>query len=321
MPVLWLDTYAVSNIADALHNSKDDAESTRNREIIERLTALRQAGAIFSFESDQLYEIESAPPRVRRCLDVLALLSQGAQTSYHDVRREQVWAGMEAHLQKQLETTIEWRTAFHGDPFADHSVAGKFFVRARFEPDNEEIARRRTTYENISTEWEKLRQEDRVGEFKDRFVKRLDTERLGKFEALSHQMVEALDRAATPDGVAAGVLDGNDGLFLVPLHAWKSMGGTNVLDMLDFYRCSHHSELPINDIWSHLAAWRLVGAETVSPSDIMDIHHISAFLPYCTHMVLDKSMINAVQTLGLDAKYGTKVVRLRDLPELLESLT
>ena len=294
MPVLWLDTHAVSNIADALNNEKDDDESKRNRRVIEKLTELRQDGTIFSFESDQLYEIESSPTRVRRCLDVLSLLSQGARTSYHHVRREQVRVGMEAHLQRQLETAIEWCSAFDGDPFEDHSVAGKFFVRARFEPDDEEIARRRTMYGTIAAEWEKLRQSTRGGSFNDRFTERLNTERLGVFETLSHRINEAIDRTAAPDGDVAGIVAGRYEMFLGPLRDWQSMGGDNLLGMLEFFRCSHHTELPLIDIWSHLAAWRIVGSEPVSPSDVMDIHHISAFMPHCTHMVLDKSMINAV---------------------------
>uniref|UniRef100_UPI003568D3EB hypothetical protein n=1 Tax=Gemmatimonas sp. TaxID=1962908 RepID=UPI003568D3EB len=115
------------------------------------------------------------------------------------------------------------------------------------------------------------------------------------------------------------IVAGRYEMFLGHLRDWQSMGGDNLLGMLDFFRCSHHTELPLIDIWSHLAAWRIVGTETFSPSDVMDIHHISAFMPYCTHMVLDKSMINAVQSLGLDAKYGTRVMRLRDVPSLLDS--
>lgn len=200
------------------------------------------------------------------------------------------------------------------------ATADVYFVRARFEPDEEELTRRRTTYETISAEWENLRRSSPGGPFRDRFAERLECERLGMFEPLSHRIDEYMERTDAPDGDVAGILAGRYEMFLGPFRDWQSMGGGSLLGMLDFYRFSHHNELPLVDIWSHLAAWKIVGSEPISPSDIMDIHHISGCMPYCTHMVLDKSMINAVNGLGLDQKYGTGVMRLRDVPALLDSL-
>jgi predicted transcriptional regulator len=64
----------------------------------------------------------------------------------------------------------------------------------------------------------------------------------------------------------------------------------------------------------------MVGAETIKPSDVMDMRQISAFLPFATYIVLDKSMARKVEEAKLDERYDVRVFTRRTLPALLDEL-
>jgi hypothetical protein len=104
------------------------------------------------------------------------------------------------------------------------------------------------------------------------------------------------------------------------LAVWRRLGGEGLVDLVDFYYSPFYFDLPYVDIESRLSAWRISGGEEIKTGDVMDIHHISGFMPYCTHMVLDRSMINAVQNLRLDHEYETTVLRLNELSEVLDEV-
>jgi hypothetical protein len=64
---------------------------------------------------------------------------------------------------------------------------------------------------------------------------------------------------------------------------------------------------------------RLVtGNGLVRPSDVTDVRCIAAFMPYRSPMVVDRAKIEAVSTLGLETDYGSRVLRLLELDELLD---
>ncbi len=97
IPVIWLDTHAVSDLAVA--SGRDEVDERREA-IREQLLQLRRSVEVFSFESDQMVEIEVVEHRIDHCARLLSDLSQGVTTSYLTVQRVQRQIGMTA-LSKQ----------------------------------------------------------------------------------------------------------------------------------------------------------------------------------------------------------------------------
>jgi hypothetical protein len=110
------------------------------------------------------------------------------------------------------------------------------------------------------------------------------------------------------------------GILGTPLAYWQVAGGVGFDDMYEFYGSPYYLRLPSVEISLELVTQKVIAGEPIKPSDVMDINNISALLPYCTHMVLDRSMINATTKLKLDERYGTQLLRLRDLGGVLDAL-
>ena len=137
VPVIWFDTHAVSELAEAVASNRCDQQRPLLRDLHRRIVELRQANRIVVLETDQMYEVERRPDLVKRCVEMLTQLSQGARSSYTTVQRRQLEVGMTTRLACRSRAEIAWSTCWEHDPFADHSVnifGGSVIVRTRFQP-------------------------------------------------------------------------------------------------------------------------------------------------------------------------------------------
>jgi len=108
-----------------------------------------------------------------------------------------------------------------------------------------------------------------------------------------------------------------------PLILWKHYGGEEdaLRGLYNFYGSEHYKTLPYISISSEMWAHLLVAGQAIRPSDVMDVRHISTFLPYCHVMVIDGSMIELVKTkLGLGDRYRTELVKFSGLRDLLKEI-
>ncbi len=323
VPIVWLDTHAISQVALALYKPTEEPSNAYRRRLYKQLVELRKAGKIFSFESDQLTEIEIRPELVKKATDVLTHTSQGIHTYYRHPERMQFQIAIKAHIEQNELPEIEWRTAFiGGDPMREQSV-GRFFVRAHFEPKPEEIADRKRVNNAIADEWEKLRTEL----VKQKIPENRRRELQFQNELLAGQRVfiEILAKLAAQQ--KSGIAPTDDEFWAAlevvgtPATLWKNYGGKDgTKGIIQFYGSDHYKSIPYVAISSEMSAHKIVSGEIIKPSDVMDVHNISAFLPYCTVMVLDRAMIHIVKTLKLDERYGVKVITLAQLGSELEGL-
>ena len=315
VPVVWLDSHAISDIASAVRRGSP-AELIDTWEL---MSALRRSGRLFSFESDQLYEIERKPSLVDSCTTILTHLSQGISTSYLHANDQEIRTGMTTALASDASAELRWSSIFRDDPFKDTTVDG-LLVRADFLATEDDRRRRRDGAELVASEWEDIRQHYlALGlQVQERRRRAFDREQLGVHEALTH-MTRLAQSYWNPDGHDPSEEESGAVSSLAPrLADWRHLGGGGIADMLDFYKSDYFLNLPHVSISSWITAQRIAGGERIKPSDVMDIHHIASFMPYCTHMVIDKAMINAVHTdLGLDKVFVTTLLRLSDLQDLL----
>ncbi|MGB8858304.1 MAG: hypothetical protein WCC60_03560 [Ilumatobacteraceae bacterium] len=235
VPVIWFDTHAVSELAEAVASDRDDQQRPLLRELHRRLVELRKANRIVVFETDQMYEVERVPSIARRCSEMLVQLSQGARSSYTTVQRRQREVGMVTRLASGSQAEIPWSTFWKNDPFADHSVdifGGSVFVRVRFEPSKDELAARRRTGEKIAEAWEQLRTQGRADRRPQlqRLAEQVAAERSGHLDAINHLVRNAFRHIDSRESFAPEELDVQNAvvsirtLTLDPEHQYQPTG-------------------------------------------------------------------------------------------------
>ncbi|HEX9679116.1 MAG TPA: hypothetical protein VGA08_00660, partial [Candidatus Saccharimonadales bacterium] len=119
IPVLWLDTHAITALSTA-HEQPDSSDSTVlvNREILDRLRDLRRNGSIFIFETDQMREIEVKSSLGDSARTVVAQLTLGVRSSYVNIQDNQISRAMQAAISGASEMELDFPSAFRGDPFS-----------------------------------------------------------------------------------------------------------------------------------------------------------------------------------------------------------
>ncbi len=321
MPVLWLDTHAIANIALALDKPKSDNTNIYLRKLFEKIVKLRLEKKIISFESDQLTELEVRPELLRTTTKVLSQTSQGLVTHYQLPMKAQERLAMQSALGSVSTCNVAFQTAFHDDPMLDQTVDG-LIISARMRKSADAIVETQQTNKSISEIWEQMR----VANAAEHEPEKIRIAKHAKLEALTtKKMFESVFKrsmalADTQQPTTEEDIFQYLEIVKMPGIIWQQLGGSNsAKGISDFYSSDYYLELPFLDIQSKLTAYKITGTEKIKPSDVMDIHNISAFMPYCNLMVLDKAMIHAVKKLGLDTKYGTKVLTIRELSSALPS--
>lgn len=326
IPVIWLDTHVIGKIAFAQLEPKKSEENRSLCALYDRLVAARKAGKVLVFESDQLYEIEARPnilpELMKRCSSILTHLSQGVSTHYQYPEKMQLQIAMKAAIDNNPNATIPWRTAFLEDPFKKHDEGG-FFIRATLTPTVKQLAERKHMAQEIAGQWDQIRQDIVAnGDIeKERYRKQFKKELLGTQSAFRDTFNASSERRMRQQSPTTDEFWQELGIVGEPLSLWQRFGGEKGVDgVYAFLGSKYYTEQPYVRISAQLITQEIVTGQKPRAGDIMDIHHIAAFLPYCTHMVLDRSMIHAVQGLDIDDEYDTIVLRLNQLDKALDKL-
>lgn len=322
IPVIWLDTHAISNFAYALHSPTASGSPGRVA-LYEKICELRRRGQILCFESDQLTEIEVRPELVERASTVLTQTSQGVSTHYQFPLRMQDQIAMKAACEHTESADIAFRTGFNmRDPLARQTVGG-FIVRARIPRSRENIAETKANNRSIASSWESMRLANvsAPGTTAEKVRRHTQLEKLAGQDIFNRVFRRAMEQRISGQQPSTEEFFQQMEFIGQPVTTWQRYGGNNsAQEISDFFGSDYYTGLPYIDIRSHLTAHRIAGNERIKPSDVMDIHNISAFLPYSSIMVLDRSMVAAVNRLGLSEKYGTTVIPLANLSALLPAL-
>ncbi|MFY9228563.1 MAG: hypothetical protein WAO28_04565 [Candidatus Microsaccharimonas sp.] len=309
VPVLWLDTHAITALSTAYEqpDSEDPAIQT-NRRLLDRLRELRRNGSIFIFETDQMREIEVRSNLEDAARTVISQLSLGVRSSYMNIQDNQISKAMQASVDNETDVELSFASAFREDPFSQEQH-GAVIIGAHFEPNRERITAHLQSSVEIAEKWEEIRQAA------DRSIP-ADTSRREQWdrELLARQNVfrNAYASLAVPENVDSyfNQLDS----FSLPMMMWtRHSGQRSPVALFEFYGSDFYTSLPSVNIFAGLAAHKVTGNERIKPSDIADLNNISTVLPYCSHMVLDRAMIHAVGQLGFDQQYHVKLLRLNEL--------
>lgn len=316
LPVLWIDTHAVTALSNAYSKPEStDPSVILNRNILDRLRDLRRAGKIFVFETDQMREIEVKANLEDAARTVLAQLTLGVRSSYVNIQDNQVYKGMDAAIAELSSLELDFASAFRGDPFAQEQ-RGQFIIGAHFEPDRKAITERLASNREIADKWEQIRNSaNKKVPVAKRRQAQWNLERLARQKVFRsaysslHEPRDTNDFFSQVDSVS------------LPLTFWRSKGGDPSPNALyDFYGSEYYTKLPHVDIFSGLAAYKVTGNEKIKPSDVADLNNISCVMPYCSHMVLDRAMMHAIREIGFADEYDVKLLRLNQVLDEFSSI-
>lgn len=315
MPVLWLDTFAITQIATAIFQKKQGRNY--NKRLFEQyiqLVRLRVANKIIIFESDQLLEIAVRQELLRLSGRVLSQLSGGLIVRPWEAKEKQLMQALNAFVKKSTKSTIRWDDIYSDDPLKDRSVLG-ILVRCDVGV-NARLNQKKQADEVVHNNWLKIREQYVGNATKINFQKQRELEKCGSAK-LAQDIIFKLKNGDLTEGHPLYYeLIKKPGLYL-------QSHMPNIVNfepaVVDFYKSSYFTDLPINDISSTLFAEKLCGNESLKQSDQADIDNIAAFLPYVNYMVIDSSMADKVNKHKLDKKYSTNLIRLKELDKFIKA--
>jgi|GEM_PF-6706364 hypothetical protein len=318
VPILWLDTFFITQIATALFfKNTNQPHNERIINIYSDLVMLRQEGKIIIFESSQILEIAVRKELIKISGEVLTKLSGGVRVDYFDVQNKQITQAINASINKSKTCTLSWRDIFRCNPLEDQSVGG-ILVRCDLALD---VRTKNSckTIDVIYDQWNNIRDKHILNGEKRNFTKQLELEKTGA-NRLTRDALEAV-RNRTEKWPS---------LYLIYYEYVKRFAGLvkmqkpDIADteqyVVDFYNTDYYFDLPFVDIQSTLFAERLCGHELFKKSDQADIDNISMFLPYVTYILPDKAMKDKIEKHRIDKKYNTKVLRISDLELIIKDI-
>lgn len=319
VPILWLDTFFITQIATALF--RKDADQPYDKHLLKiysDLVKLRQERKIIIFESSQILEIAVRKELIKLSGQVLTRLSGGIRADCFETRNKQISQAIEALTTNGSDICkLSWRDIFRDDPLKDQSVCG-ILVRCDLALDIR-TNNSRKTIDAVYDQWNNIRNKHIVNGEKRTFARQFELEKTGA-SRLSRDALEAVRNRTENWPNMYQVYFETVARFAKLVKTLKPDIEDAEQYVVDFYNTDHYFELPFVHIQSTLFAERLCGNEAFKKSDQNDIDNISTFLPYVNYMLPDKAMKDKIEKYKLDKKYNTRLIRASDLDSIIKSI-
>jgi hypothetical protein len=323
IPILWLDTWCILELAAAL-DSKDIKRKESAEQIVDKIILLTKKKKLICPEGDQDIEIRISNNKkiVEKSREIQAQMSLGISLNFYAaVEHLQIQRMMRAVINKKHEVEFSWKDIFADDPIRTIDKNDKFIVSVRISQSQEQIDEQIRVHKSIAQDWEALRQDARKN--KRSYEITLAREFKGTAEAIVHVMVNIAAKTIHKLPISAKEYMQSVDLVGTPLSWWEHYSGKKdvLTEVLSFYASGEYSQIPFVNIGTRLLSELVSGNESVSPSDVMDIHHMATVIPYASFMVVDKRVGNRLEgRTQLLKDYPVKLLKLKEVLPLLESL-
>ncbi len=324
IPLLWLDTWVILRLAKAVKsNTATKGEKLWGEDIFEKITSLTDKKKVLCPEADQGLEIEAGGRLVDEARELQAQISRGITVHYHHAVEEmQIQRVMNAYINKKSEVTLPWKDLFFEDPIKELEKKSPYIVTVHSNPPKKDLEERKRTNRSIADDWEAIRQE--ANKKREKFDVRLKLELAGRGNLIMKVAALLLAKRIHKKELSTEELIRAMNIMGRPLSWWEGNGkqAEDFFGLIRFYLSEEFKKIPTIDISSSLVSKLVTDHEKIKPSDVMDVNQISAILPYAHYMVLDGPMRDKIiYKLKLGEKYQTQILRIKELPDLLDKLT
>lgn len=320
IPILWLDTNVVIDMTKYRENVElNDLQRDRVSKLIDVIYQKTRSGKLLYVEGDQDEEINSLNSEAHK---TQSFLSMGIKFQYRKaIHDEQLYAFMDAYINKQDTVIIDYRDAFYNDPVEEVKDRNSghlngLIISVHGEVTEREIRERTNRKQVILEQFNELRQ--MLVASGVTYEQQLQKEYTGIIQACRAVMDKISDKVR--NGLMITTEDIDQLSIITELGAmWGQLSG-NAEGLVDFLKSECYKEIPHIDIGCRLLAKIVTSITPVVSGDSMDVNHISTVLPYSDIVVTDRKMKNRIVQLGIDKKYNTKVLCLNDIDEILIEL-
>lgn len=323
IPVLWLDTWCILELAAAL-DSKDVARKEHAEKVLDKIISLTKKKKLICPEGDQDIEIGVSNNKkiVDKSREIQAQMSLGISLHiYVAVEHLQIQRMMKAVIKKEDSVEFPWKDIFSDDPIKVIDRKDKFIVSVHIPLSQDQIDDQIKVNKSIAHDWEALRQD--AIKNKRKYDETLAREFKGAGEAIAHVMASLTAKTIHKLPISDKEYMQSVDIVGTPLSWWEHYSGKQdaLTDVLSFYGSTEYTQIPFVNVGTKLLAELVSGNEAVSPSDVMDIHHMSTVLPYASYIVVDKRIRNRLEgRTRLLKDYDVKLLKWNEVLPLLEEL-
>lgn len=326
VPILWLDTWAIVELVRAVKLTSSERDKKKwGESLFSKITHLTNQKKILCPEADQLIEIETWGKLVDESREFLAQISRGISTNYYSgIEDIQIQRAMKVFINGEDSVIFPWEDLFLRDPIEEIERNDPFIISVRFTVPKKETLERIKVKKSIAKDWEQIRRKNLRD--KESFNDRVKAEFNGRINVILKVLTKLIYkrqrgiRILTRDIIQVSEIAGK------PLSWWNHYDGKKdefggLRGLIEFYKSEYFRKIPSVFIYTQLLAKMTTDHEKIKPSDIMDVNQIASILPYAQYMVLDGPMRDkVVYKLKLDKKYNTKIIRINELEDLLNSI-
>ena len=317
IPIIWLDSSIIIKIAKWKNNTLSNKSDLKViPEIYCTIKKLVDNKKIICPIADQKEEIYWNDDLI---IDILYSLSRGIKFKFRlSIEKYQMQQFMKAFIEKAEDASVSYRHAFRRDPIKELMEEKKYNVIVNM-PKLESMYEVEQKKENLRNKLEDLR--TTAQNKKENFYQRLELEYEGCLNAILELGSNSLNKLFIQKDFS---LENYSNLTVLaePLCWWKHFNGEpkDFNGLKSFYLSDTFKEIPIIEIKCKIFAKILTESSVIKKGDVMDIEQISALMPYCNYLVLDKSMKHWLLKLKLNEKYNTNVFSVSDFDKLMEEL-
>ncbi|WP_169083271.1 hypothetical protein [Paenibacillus sp. PL91] len=320
LPILWLDTNVVIDMTKYREDVElKDLQRERVSKLIDVIYQKTRAGKLLYVEGDQDEEINSLNNEAHR---TQSFLSMGIKFQFRKaIHDEQLYAFMEAYINKEDTVIMDYRDAFYNDPVEELKERNKeilngLIISVHGEVTEQEIRERTNRKQIILEQFNELRQILVASGVT--YEQQLEQEYTGIIQA-SRVVIDKI-RNKVSNGLMITTEDIDQLSIITDLGTMWNQLSDRPEGLIDFLKSECYKEIPHIDIGSKLLAKIITSITPVVSGDSMDVNHISTVLPYSDIVVTDRKMKNRIVQLGIDKKYNTKVLCLNDIDQILSEL-
>lgn len=318
--LIWLDTHAIISIARALNDRKvSTEEKQKNKELVDLIIELTDAGKILCPEGDQDLECECGQRLVNEIRDLQTSLSRGTKMkTYKAVHEWQEQQVMYAYINNEKNVIFNWEDMFYRNPIKEIEEKSPFIVSVRHTTPKKELEEIQKSNNEIAKIWEALRMKNKSE--KKKYAQVLKEEYTGFGKSFYSHLIFLLNKQLKGEKPSFEEMLKCIDLVGRPITIWNHLKGEpeGTEGLLKFYFSDDYKKIPYVDISCKLVSELITGNEKIKPSDVMDVHQISASLPYAHYMVVDGAMRDILSNkIKISRSYQTNIIRFSELKKLL----
>ncbi|TYB30550.1 MAG: hypothetical protein FXF47_08630 [Candidatus Mcinerneyibacterium aminivorans] len=323
IPILWLDTFAIIKLTKYKEEKEklNEVEQNRYEKLNKLLFDKINDEKLLCPKGDQQKEIVLGKRMIDESKESQMYLSLGIRFKIRSqIFRDQQIIFLKAFYEKNKSVKLNFKEAFYNDPIKELKKVNDYIVTIntnRLERQTEEIKNNKLYLKNEFEEIRKKKIEKGIS-----YEEELTKEYEGYSNGYLRKYYNYLEKLLKGENTTINDFFNAEPVLRL-LNIWDKYGGNpeGIKGIENFFESKYFKSIPYVDISSKLYSYLMTSRNKIKSGDSMDVDQISAVLPYCNFVFVDKKMAHILKDLEIDKKYNTKVFSTTNFDNFIEALT